>query len=130
MDRRKKVLKQTAVIGAGQLLCSAITVAVFYGLGKFTMPVLWSSLGGAGVMVLNHLFLAITVELAADKAVKGEVEQAKKMVSLSSAVRLFCIAAALFLGVWLGGNVIALALPLALTRPILMVTEFFGKKGD
>ena len=36
---------------------------------------------------------------------------------------------ALVVGIKLGAYVIALALPLAFLRPILMVTEFFRKKG-
>ena len=40
------------------------------------------------------------------------------------------MAVALILGIKLGANVIALVLPLAFARPILMLAEFFRKKGD
>ena len=36
----------------------------------------------------------------------------------------------LFAGIKAGGNVIALVLPLVFLRPVLMLTEFFRKKGD
>ena len=104
-------------------------VGVFAALGYFQMNVLWGALAGSVVMIANYFFMAITVNLAADRAEKGEVTQAKKMVQLSSTVRLVVMGVALVVGIKLGANVIALALPLAFLRPILMVTEFFRKKG-
>jgi hypothetical protein len=130
MDPRKIVLKESAIVAAGELLCSAAMVGVFAALGYFQMNVLWGALAGSLVMSANYFFMAITVNLAADRAQKGEVLQAKKMVQLSSTVRLVAIGAAMVVGIKLGANVIALALPLVFLRPILMVTEFFRKKGE
>ena len=59
-----------------------------------------------------------------------KIEEGKKMVQLSSTVRLILLGLLLFAGIKLGGNVIALALPLVFVRPILMLVEFFRKKGD
>ena len=130
MDARKIVLKHTAVMAIGQVLCAGIMLAVFAGLGRFSAAVVIGAAVGALVAVGNHFFMAMTVSMAADKAEAGEVEQGKKMVSLSSTVRLFAMAAILVVGIKLGANVVALVLPLAFSRPILMVAEFFGKKGD
>ena len=129
MDHRKTVLKETFAVAVGELVCSALMVGVFAALGYFQMNVLWGALAGSVVMIANYFFMAITVNLAADRAEKGEVTQAKKMVQLSSTVRLVVMGVALVVGIKLGANVIALALPLAFLRPILMVTEFFRKKG-
>ena len=129
MDHRKTVLKETLAVAVGELVCSALMVGVFAALGYFQMNVLWGALAGSVVMIANYFFMAITVNLAADRAEKGEVTQAKKMVQLSSTVRLIVMGVALVVGIKLGANVIALALPLAFLRPILMVTEFFRKKG-
>ena len=129
MDHRKTVLKETGAVAVGELVCSALMVGVFAALGYFQMNVLWGALAGSIVMIANYFFMAITVNLAADRAEKGEVTQAKKMVQISSAVRLVFMGVALVVGIKLGANVIALALPLAFLRPILMVTEFFRKKG-
>lgn len=129
MDHRKTVLKETLAVAVGELVCSALMVGVFAALGYFQMNVLWGALAGSIVMIANYFFMAITVNLAADRAEKGEVTQAKKMVQLSSTVRLIVMGVALVVGIKLGANVIALALPLAFLRPILMVTEFFRKKG-
>lgn len=130
MDSRKIVMKQTAVIAVGEIILSAIMVGIFAALGKFSMAVLWGAVGGSLVMIANHFFMAVTVSLAADKAEAGDVEQAKKMIQLSSTVRLLCMGGLLFLGVKLGANVLALVLPLAFVRPVLMLAEFFRKKGD
>lgn len=129
MDHRKTVLKETFAVAVGELVCSALMVGVFAALGYFQMNVLWGALAGSIVMIANYFFMAITVNLAADRAEKGEVTQAKKMVQLSSTVRLIVMGVALVVGIKLGANVIALALPLAFLRPVLMVTEFFRKKG-
>lgn len=129
MDHRKTVLKETLAVAVGELVCSALMVGVFAALGYFQMNVLWGALAGSVVMIANYFFMAITVNLAADRAEKGEVTQAKKMVQLSSTVRLVVMGVALVVGIKLGANVIALALPLAFLRPVLMVTEFFRKKG-
>ena len=130
MDPRKIVMKQTAVVAVGELIFSAVMVGVFAALGYFSVAVLWSALGGSLVMITNHFFMAVTLSLAADKAEAGDVEQAKKMVRLSSTVRLLCMGVLLFAGIKLGANVVALVLPLAFVRPILMLAEFFRKKGD
>ena len=130
MDSRKIVFKETAIIAVGELICSGIMVGVFAALNLFQWNVLWGALAGSAVMIANYFFMAVTVSLAADRAERGEVEQAKKMVQTSSVFRLLAMGLALFLGIKLGANVIALVLPLAFARPILMLAEFFRKKGD
>lgn len=130
MDLRKIVLKETAVVAVGELVCSAVMVGVFAAFGAFSAAVLLSALAGSIVITLNYFFMAVTVSLAADRAEAGDVEQAKKMVQLSSTVRLVCMGVILLSGIALGANVIALVLPLVFLRPILMLAEFFGKKVD
>lgn len=130
MDQRKLVMQEVAVMAVGELICSAIMVGVFAALGYFQMNVLWSAVAGCLIITLNYFFMAINVNQAADRAQAGQVEQAQKMVQLSSTVRLICMGAALAVCIKLGANVIALLLPLVFFRPILMVWEFFRKKGD
>ena len=130
MDIRKTVLKETAVVAIGELVCSAVMVGIFAALGRFSLTVLFSALAGCTVITVNYLFMAITVSLAADRAEAGDATKAKNMVQLSSTVRLVCMGLLLFLGIKLGADVVALVLPLVFLRPILMVAEFFGKKVD
>lgn len=130
MDSRKKVMEETALVTLGVLLCSCVMMGVFAALGYFRMQVLWGALAGSAVTVLNYFFMAVSVSLAADRAEKGDVQQAKKMVQLSSTVRLVCMGVILLAGIKLGADVVALVLPLLFMRPILMLMEFFRKKGD
>lgn len=130
MDSRKIVYRETGIVAVGEILCCALMVGVFAALGFFQMNVLWGALAGAGVMTANYFFMAVTVNLAADKAQQGQTKQAKQMVQISSTVRLILMGIVLVAGIKLGANVIALALPLVFVRPILMVAEFFRKKGD
>ena len=130
MQARTHVFRETGLMAAGELIGGALTVAVFWALGYFQMNVLWGTLAGCLVTVGNYFFMAVTVDLAADRAEKGEVQQAQKMVQLSSTVRLVVMGLVLFLCIRLGANVVALLVPLLLERPILMLSEFFRKKVD
>ncbi len=130
MDSRKIVFRETAVIAAGELLCSAVMLGVFAALGYFRPNVLWGALGGSLLTILNYFFMAVTVSVAADRAEQGQVQQAQKMVQLSSTVRLVVLGILLFAGIKLGANGLALLLPLLFQRPVLMLAEFFRKKGD
>lgn len=130
MDSRRIVYRETAIIAVGEIVLSAAMVGVFAALGFFKMNVLWGALAGCLTMIVNYFFMAVTVSLAADRAEQGQVQQAQKMVQLSSVVRLVLIGVAMAIGIKLGANVIALVLPLAFARPILMLAEFFRKKGD
>ena len=130
MDSRKEVLKETAIVAVGVLIFSALMVGVFAALGYFSLRVVISALVGSAVIILNYFFMAVTVTLAADKAQRGEPAAGQKMIQLSSVVRLVLMGVVLFIGVKAGGNVIALVLPLAFLRPVLMLSEFFRKKGE
>lgn len=130
MDPKKLVFRETGIIAIGELVCSGLMVGVFAALGRFDMSVLWGALFGSLVMTANYFFMAVTVSLAADRAAQGQVESAKKSVQLSSTVRLLCMAGAMILAIKLGTDPIATVLPLAFARPILMLAEFFRKKGD
>lgn len=130
MDSRKIVFHETAIVAAGELTCSAVMVCVFFALGFFQMNVLWGAVAGCGIMIVNYFFMAMIASLAADRAEKGQTQQAKKMIQLSSVSRLVLMGLALFVGIRLGANVVALVVPLLFVRPTLLVAEFFRKKGD
>ena len=130
MDSRTIVYRETALVAVGELILSAGVVGIFAALGYFTWAVLWSALAGCLVAVANHFFLSVTVSLAADRAEQGQVKDAEKMMKGSSAIRLTVMAVALFIALKVGASPVALLLPLLFIRPILMLAEFFRKKGD
>ena len=130
MDSRKIVFKETAVVAVGEIICSAITIGIFAAIGKFRMNVLWGSVAGCGIILANYFLMAVFVSLATDRAAAGNAAGAKKMIQLSSVLRLVLMGVLLFAGFKLGADPIALALPLLLLRPIMLIAEFFRKKGD
>ena len=130
MESRKIVLQETAIIAIGEALCCAIMAGVFALLGKFDMSVLLGALFGWALTVGNFFLMAIGTSLAADKAQAQDVKGGKAVVKSSMALRLVILFVLLFALAKSGiCNVIALALPLAFVRPVLMFGEFFRKKG-
>ena len=127
---RKLVLKEALLITVGVLICTGLMLGVYAIIGKFSLRVLFSALGGSAVIIINYFLLGVTVSLAADKAEAGDSKKAKNMIKLSSLVRLLLMGGLLLVGIKGGGDVIALVLPLLFLRPVLMLGEFFRKKGD
>ncbi len=130
MDSRKFVLKQTGIIAVGQAVCVAAMVGIFALLGQFEMTVLWGGIVGGVLAVLNFLTMAVGAMIAADKAVEQDVKGGQATVRTSMILRLAVIAIVLIAFAKSGlCNVLAMVLPLAFTRPVLMFAEFFGKAG-
>lgn len=130
MDSRKIVFQETAVLLIGQVICIGIMLAVFALLGKFDITVLLSGLMGGLLAIGNFFFMAVTATLAADKAQQQDVEGGKKLMKASYPVRLLVLAVILVACAASGWfHVLPLVLPLAFTRPILTLAEFFKKKG-
>lgn len=131
MESRKLVLKETAIVAAGEAIGVAAMIGVFALLGRFDTPVLLGGLAGGVLAVLNFFFMAVIVNLAADRAEQQDVAGGQKLIKGAYPIRLLLLAVVLFAcgksGVF---NVIALVLPLVFVRPTLTIAEFFKKKGE
>ena len=128
MDSRKLVLKETAIVLAGQVVCVGVMLGIFALLNKFDMTVLRGGLMGGLVAVLNFFFMALCVNLAADRAEKNEVKRGESLVRISYPLRMAVIFLVFFACVKSGlFHLLALLLPMVFTRPILTVAEFFRK---
>ena len=129
-ESRKFVLKETLLVLAGVLICTALMCGVYALLGRFDLSVLLGGLVGMLLSCGNFFFMAMIATLAADKAEQQDAEGGKKLMKSSYPIRILVLAAVLILCAKSGYfNVLALALPLAFVRPVLMVLEFFRKKG-
>lgn len=127
-ESRKLVLKETALIAAGEVLCVGIMLGIYGLLGKFSMPVLLGGIAGLVLATGNFFFMAVMATLAADKAQAQDVEGGKKLMKSSYPIRLLVLAVLLILLAKSGWfNILTLALPLAFVRPIITVAEFFRK---
>lgn len=131
MDSRKFVLIETGIIALGQALCVAAMIGIFALLGHFDRSVLIGGIAGGILATLNFLFMAIVASLAADKAQEQNVKGGQAMIQTSYMVRMVILFIILFALVKSGlCNVITVVLPLAFTRPILTIAEFFRKSGE
>ena len=128
MESRKFIFQETAIVALGQVICIAIMIGVFALLGQFDRSVLLGGIFGGIAAVANFFFMAVGASLAADKAEKQDVKGGKATVQLSYIVRMAVLAVILYALIKSGlCNVIAVVLPLAFTRPIVTVGEFFQK---
>lgn len=131
MDSRKYVIKTTAMIAAGQVLCCAAMIGIFALLGKLDRSVVLGGIFGGLISTLNFFFMAVGAMIAADKAEAQNVKGGQAAIHSSYLLRLAVMAVVMFALAKSGlCNVLALVLPLAFTRPILTLVEFFRKPGE
>ena len=126
---RKIVLIETGLILAGEAVCVALMLAVYWMLDKLSGMVLYSAALGMVLTVLNFFVMAMVVSLAADRAEKQDVAGGQKLVKGAYPVRILVLAVILFACGKSGKfDILAVALPMLFVRPIMLVTEFFRKK--
>lgn len=131
MDSRKFLFQETARVAVGQVICVAVMIGVFALLGHYDRAVLLGGIFGGVIAVLNFFFMGVGASLAADKAQNQDVKGGQATIHASYLLRMAVMAVVLFALVKSGlCNVIAVVLPLAFTRPIISVGEFFRKSGD
>ena len=132
MDSRKIVYRETGIIALGQVICLALMLAVYALAGFFTMKVLLGAIIGTIISIANFFFMAVSANLAADKAEQNQdVKGGTSLMKASYLIRLLVIFLILFACVK-GGLCDALAsvLPLVFVRPIITIAEFFRKSGE
>ena len=136
MNVRKFILRETALLALGELICSAAIVGVFAMLGQFSYKVIVGALIGALLAIGNFFFMAIISNVVADKTIanadsEDAVKQGKAAMKSSYGLRLLVIGVLLFIFAKSGHcNLIAMICPLFLIFPIITVIEFFRKSGD
>ena len=130
MDNRKYVISQAVTVLIGELILSALMVAVFAALGYFDRSVLFGAAAGAVIATVNHVVLVLGVLMASAKAEKQDVKGGQALVQMSYMGRLLGLFLVLVLCAKSGMfNLIALVIPLVFTRPILTITDHYHKKG-
>lgn len=129
-ESRKIVWNQTARIAIGEAVCLGLMYGVYGLLHKLALPVILGGMVGAVLAIGNFFFLAVIATLAADKAQAQDVEGGQKLMKSSYPIRILLLAVMLVVCAVSGYfDILALALPLLFVRPIIMIWEFFGKKG-
>ena len=131
MDSRKFVLQETAIVALGQAICTGALIGIFALLGNFDRAVWLGGIAGAVLATANFFFMAIAASVASEKAVAQDVKGGQLTMRLSYMARLMVLFIILFALVKSGlCNVLTAVLPLAFTRPVLFVAEFFRKSGE
>ena len=92
MESRKLVWKETAVVAIGVAVCVGVMIGVFALLGYYDVSVLLGGIAGGVLAVLNFFFMAIIVNLAADRAESGDAPGGQKLVKVSYPIRFIVLA--------------------------------------
>ena len=153
MNENKLPVKEIATlaiceVGVAALVCVGFAVADALGVLKFSYTVITGSLLGVAVIVLNYLFLTLSVNRAIDNylALRGDKEMSEEeatkfasenampiqnAIKTSFIIRTVSMLLALlvaFLTKWF--HPLATAIPLLAFRPMLSLCESIRKKAD
>ena len=147
MKENKLPWFEISLLAVGEAIVSLIIIGVFLIIQKFDWSVVFGSILGSAVVILNFLWLSVSVNKAIDKALaerpEGELddEQIEKFslehtaavqnaAKLSYIIRTATTLATLVLAFLLGDvfNVIATLIPLLMLQPILTVGEFIKRR--
>ena len=142
----KSYLKSTLYLAIGELIVSALIVAVYFLFQKFNINVITGALLGSAVTVTNFLILSVQVNRALDEfiALRGDAQMSeeeatefskKNSVKVQNAVaKSYLLRTGLMIGSLVLGfitgwfDVIATLIPLILYKPLIYVVEYISKK--
>lgn len=127
---KRSILKETAMIALGIVICVAAMVGVYALIGKFDLSVLLGAVVGGALALGYYLSMVICADIAAKKALEQDVKGGQALMQVSHIVRMI-----LLFGVWVlcaltkYFDLIALVLPVVFVRPIMGVTDHISRKG-
>ena len=131
MFHNDAAIRQFLKISLGVAALTALELAVYALLGRFSVSVLLGAIFGMVVSCANFLALTITVSRAADRAEGGDPAKAKTAVQGSSVLRLAALAA-IYIVVLKATSLdpLAAVFPLVFVQISIYITEFFRRDGD
>jgi hypothetical protein len=131
MNCKNTAFRETRTVIIGQVICTAVMIAVFAFVGKYQLSVLLGGIAGALIATGNFFLLSFFANRAADLAEAQDVVGGQKLIQLSYMGRMLGMFLVLIvLGKSGYFHALSLVLPLAFTRPILTIAEIFKKKGE
>lgn len=147
MNDKRIPLAELLFVCVGEAVVSLITVLIYIALNKFNYSVVTGVLLGSTVIILNFIFLCISINRAIDNimAERGDAEMDEqqaaefsekhkaslnKTVQLSNTLRMLSMVGALVLAFVLGHfDVIATLVPIVMYHPLILVSALITKKG-
>ena len=131
MNHKNTAFQETGTVLTGQLICTALMIAVFALLDKYQLSVLLGGIAGAAIATANFFLMSFFANRAADLAEAQDVAGGQKLIQLSYMGRMLGMFLALIILAKSGYfHALSLVLPLAFTRPILTIAEIFKMKGE
>ena len=126
---KKQVTRELLVFSLLQLGLIGLMFGVYAMLHKFSTKVVLGGIFGAALAILNYFLMAVGVFRAADKAEKGDVKGGQREISRSMTIRYLLLILLLFAGAKSGWfDVVAMLVPVAMMRMLIMIGEFFRRK--
>ena len=96
MNSRKFILRQTLLLAVGEVLLCAAMVGIFALLGYFEYKVIVGAAVGAVLAIGNFFFMALSSEMAADKATQQDQKGGQAVMKVSYRMRLLVLGVLLF----------------------------------
>ena len=146
-NKNKLPLFEICILAIGELIVSLIITGVFLIIKKFTWSVVFGALLGSSVVIINFLWLSVSVNRTIDKALserpQGELDDeavekfsaehtaaVQNAAKLSYIIRTATTLLTLVLAFLLDDvfNVIATLIPLLMLTPILTAGEFIKRR--
>ena len=104
---------------------------IYFLLGHFDRTVLLGGIVGAVISVLNFFFMAVSADMAADRAMNQDAKSGKKMIQSFMMTRMLAIFVVLIAFAKSGlCDPLSMVIPFVMVRPTITVAEFFRKAGD
>ena len=119
MQKHQDILQQVGRMALATAGCSAIMLAIYAVVGRFTTAVLLGGLLGTVIAVGNFLALSITVSNALDRAAAGD-NSVKACMSIQSSIYVLLFHAKVC-------DPLAALLPLLFAQAAIKLIEFFRK---
>ena len=129
MQKHQDILQQVGRMALATAGCSAIMLAIYAVVGRFTTAVLLGGLLGTVIAVGNFLALSITVSNALDRAAAGDNSVKARMSIQSSSVVRTAILTVIYVLLFHAKvcDPLAALLPLLFAQAAIKLIEFFRK---
>lgn len=126
---KRQILRELRIYALMQLACLGLMFGVYALLHRLTGKVLLGGAVGAALAILNYSLTAVGVLRAADQAEAGDVARAKRTITVSMLLRYLLMLAVLVACAKLKWcDVIAMLIPLLLSRLLIFAGEYFRRK--
>ena len=126
---KRQMQRELRLYALMQLVCLGLMLGVYALLHRLTGKVILGGAVGAGLAILNYCLTAVGVLRAADQAERGDVARAKRTITTSMLLRYLLMLGVLVLCAKLKWcDVVAMLIPLLLSRLLIFAGEYFRRK--